>query len=315
MQQVIDVKINYPFSVADITRILKQLIINPNDDGIANYRRVFGLGWAASMGTSIEELEKQAETLSDEAFTTLLHKLAEGVSISTDQFASDLDAAGIEWALVREDSIEDTVDRISRIPGKLKGIAMPDPNGGDRAIEKLEEAVREHDFVAAYASPFKFNIRADDPLFFPIYAKAVELDLPVFLYTAMNYNTDLPMDIGRPLYLDNVARSFPQLKIIASCGGWPWVPELIGVARRHRNVYIDTASVRPKYLGLAGSGYDMLVQFGNTLLQDQMVFASGESTMGVAIDRIVEEMNGLPLKESVRNKWMYSNALELFKLG
>ena len=128
----------------------------------------------------------------------------------------------------------------------------------------------------------------------------------------MNYRTDYAMDVGRPLYLDKVARSFPEMKIVASCGGWPWVPELIGVARRHRNVYIDTSSHRPKYLAMPGSGFEMLLQFGNTLLQDRIVFASGVGDLGLPIGQIVQEMRDLPLKESVKEKWLYQNAMDLF---
>ncbi|MBW2634156.1 MAG: amidohydrolase family protein, partial [Deltaproteobacteria bacterium] len=119
------------------------------------------------------------------------------------------------------------------------------------------------------------------------------------------------MDVGRPLYLDRVAIDFPELRIVASCGGWPWVPELVGVARRHQNVYIDTSSHRPKYLAMPGSGFEMLMQFGNTLLQDQIVFASGSGDLGLSIGQIVKEMKELPLKDEVKEKWLYKNALQL----
>jgi predicted TIM-barrel fold metal-dependent hydrolase len=115
------------------------------------------------------------------------------------------------------------------------------------------------------------------------------------------------------LHLDQVAMDFPQMKIVASCGGWPWVPELIGVARRHRNVFIDTSSHRPKHLATPGSGFEMLMQFGNTLLQDRIVFASGAGDLGMPIREIIEEVRALPLKEHVKEKWLYKNALTLFE--
>jgi len=130
----------------------------------------------------------------------------------------------------------------------------------------------------------------------------------------MNYNTELPMDLARPLNLDAVAMAFPELKIVADCGGWPWVPELVGLARRHPNVYINTSSHRPKHLATPGSGWEMLMQFGNTLLQDQVVFASGASDLGMPLAQVVQEMLALPLKDAVKEKWMYKNALRLFDL-
>ena len=57
----------------------------------------------------------------------------------------------------------------------------------------------------------------------------------------------------------------------------------------------------------------MLMQFGNTLLQDRIVFASGVGDLGLPIGQIVQEMQELPLKETVKEKWLYHNAIRLFK--
>jgi len=184
-----------------------------------------------------------------------------------------------------------------------------------QAVHTLERAVKELGISAFYASPFDWKIRANDALFFPLYTKAAELDIPVFIYTAMNYNTELPMDLARPIYLDPVAMAFPKLRIVADCGGWPWVPEMVGVARRHQNVYINTNSHRPKHLATPGSGWEMLLQFGNTLLQDQVVFASGADYLGLPVSLLVEEMKALPLKDEVKEKWLYRNALRVFQAG
>ena len=61
----------------------------------------------------------------------------------------------------------------------------------------------------------------------------------------------------------------------------------------------------------------MLIQFGNTLLQDRVVYASGWSnyfsySKGV-IRKVIEEVMGLPLKDAVKEKWLYKNAARLFQ--
>jgi predicted TIM-barrel fold metal-dependent hydrolase len=130
----------------------------------------------------------------------------------------------------------------------------------------------------------------------------------------MNYATDRAMDLGRPFYLDEVARDFPELTIIAGLGGWPWVPELIGVIRRHQNVYMDLAAHRPKYISKPGSGFEMLLQFGNTVLQEKILFASSWMTLGLSLKQVIQEMDQLPLKDSVKQKWMYENAARILNL-
>ena len=58
----------------------------------------------------------------------------------------------------------------------------------------------------------------------------------------------------------------------------------------------------------------MLMQYGNTLLQDQIVFGSGANDLGLPLGDIIAEMKALPLKPSVKEKWLYYNALKLFRM-
>ncbi len=314
MTKVIDLRLDVPLSVDEMAEMIKYFVLSEDKSGIANYIHIFGPQWETTIGASFEELEQQAKALSGEDLDEWLKNIARKMTITPEQLEQQLNDAGIEFGLVETDDNDKTAGLISSLPHKLKGVTLFDPFAGTAGIREMERAIKELGFVAVYASPYRWGIKADDPLFFPAYAKAAELNVPVFIYTAMNYRTDYPMDIGRPLYVDKVARSFPELKIIASCGGWPWVPELIGLARRHRHVYIDTSSHRPKYLSVPGSGFEMLMQFGNTLLQDRIVFASGVGDLGLPIGQIVQEMKELPLKESVKEKWLYKNAVELFEL-
>jgi hypothetical protein len=48
-------------------------------------------------------------------------------------------------------------------------------------------------------------------------------------------------------YIDEVALKFPSLSIICGHIGYPWTQEMIGVAWKHANVYIDTSAYLPKY--------------------------------------------------------------------
>jgi predicted TIM-barrel fold metal-dependent hydrolase len=118
------------------------------------------------------------------------------------------------------------------------------------------------------------------------------------------------MDLCRPLYLDYVAVDFPDLKLVGCTPGWPWVAELMGVVWRHPNVYVSTTSVRPKYLGMPRSGYETLIQLGNSVLQDKIIF--GSMWPAFPIGQCVQEIRNLPLKDRVKEKWLHHNAAKLF---
>ena len=74
------------------------------------------------------------------------------------------------------------------------------------------------------------------------------------------------------------------------------------------------ASIEPKYLARPGSGWETLMHFGNTVLQDQVLFASTWLFMGKSIRRLADEVMKLPLRDAVKRKWLYHNAARLFGL-
>jgi hypothetical protein len=312
MPEIIDLRLDFPRSLEKNVAMMKTFLFDDADSGLSNYRHIFGPQWAAAMGTTMEEIEKMKRSLPRSQLLDMLHVFAKEITVDPVRFEKEMDKAGIAWGLCDGDDNAETAENIARFPGRLKGMAVYNPFAGETAVGELTRFVTESGFIAAYASPYRWGIRADDPRFYPCYAKAVELNIPVFIYTAMTYRTDYPMDIGRPLHVDRVAMDFPKLRIVASCGGWPWVPELVGLARRHQNVYIDFSSHRPKYLAVPGSGFEMLLQFGNTLLSERVVFASGAGDLGLSLETIVSEIKDLPLKEEVKEKWLYKNARNLF---
>jgi len=310
MTRVIDLRLDFPPGLNEIVKALKFMILNRDGRGVANYRRIFGPRWAAATGASLEQLETTAARLSDEQLDAFLRDKASKIALSVSEFEKQLDAAGIQWGLLPTADNETMARQVAQLPGRLFGNTAVNPKGVMAAVAEVERGVKQFGFKCVNVSAYRTGIRADDARYYPVYAKAVELNVPVMIYSTMNYNTELPMDIGRPLYLDRVAMDFPELKIIASCGGWPWVNELVGVARRHSSIYIDTSEHRPKYL--TKPGWEMLLQFANSVLQDQMVFGSGWGDLGIPVGQIVNEMLALPLKGVVKEKWLYHNAARLF---
>ena len=144
---------------------------------------------------------------------------------------------------------------------------------------------------------------------------AAELGIPVRIYSSMNYANDRPYDLGHPRHLDQVAMDFPELRIIGGLGGWPWVNEMVALVRRHPNLHMDTSAHRAKYLGQPGSGWEMLMQFGNTLIQDKVLVGLSAGLVGQPYETLIAEYMNLPLKDTVKEKWLYGNAARVFGLA
>ncbi len=238
-------------------------------------------------------------------------KKKEGVSLK--EFVGRLDKAGIEKGVIRGPN-KLLGNILKEYPDRFIGMANLSPHDGMRGVREFERLVKEEGFGGLRVSALYNMVPASDRRYYPLYAKACELDVPVRIYTAMNYASDRPYDLGHPKHLDQVAMDFPELRIVAGLSGWPWVNEMVGLLRRHPNLYCDTGSHRPRYFAQPGSGWEMFLQFGNSLSQDKVMVGLSWEAFGVPMEDLVKEYEGLPLKEAVVEKWLYGNAKRFFRL-
>jgi uncharacterized protein len=88
--------------------------------------------------------------------------------------------------------------------------------------------------------------RYDADEYMPIYARAAALNMPILFHlgivarqVAFDQALDVSMARMRPVYLDRIARKFPELNILGAHLGNPWYDEAGELARMHPNVYFD----------------------------------------------------------------------------
>lgn len=65
---------------------------------------------------------------------------------------------------------------------------------------------------------------------------------------------------------------------------------------------------------MRGTGWESLIHFRNSVLQDKIIFGSTWLFMGMSIKQFTDEMMKLPFKEEVKEKWLYHNAAKLFNI-
>jgi predicted TIM-barrel fold metal-dependent hydrolase len=223
-----------------------------------------------------------------------------------------MEKAGIVRAVPFGTTNDEVAELRREYPDRFIGLARISAFLGMRGVRELEQRVREQGFQALGVSALVDGIPASDRRFYPLYAKAAELGIPVRIYSSMNYATDRPYDLGHPRHLDQVAIDFPELTIIGGLGGWPWVNEMVALVRRHPKLHLDTSAHRAKYLGQRGSGWEMLMQFGNTLIQDKVLVGLSAGLVGQPHETLIQEYLDLPLKDAVKEKWLYKNAARVF---
>jgi len=271
---------------------------NPTSkEHLANYRRVY---------KSSEERAKKEADPEDELVSYLAAYDEAGVSKIV------IKARDVESTFGLKIRNEDVAAFCRRQGSRFIGFAGVDPHKGMAAIRELEHAVRELGLRGLNIQCFESKVAINDAKLYPLYAKCIELDIPVNIHVGINFSTATSMEYGRPVLLDQVMMHFPDLKVIAAPPGWPWVTELIGVAWRHANVHIGLVAMRAKYLGVENSGYEPLLQYGNTVLQDRMIFGSAWPMQ--SIKQAIADIEGLPLKDATKQKWLHDNAARLLGL-
>ena len=236
-----------------------------------------------------------------------------------DDLKTQMDEQGINHAVVHAefeigdpaDALNTAVEKVvSDDPDRFTGIGTfsTDPFDIMRSLDQVSFC-KEVGMVGVATQPSFFHMGIDDRKLYPIYAKAVELDLMMCLHTGVNYGVTHPIRNDHPLMLDDVACDFPDLKLVACHAGWPWVPEMVAVARKHPNVYMEFGGLAPKYVGAPGTGWEVMYRFMNSLLQDQILF--GTDWPVIPFSRALPEWRELGLKPVVLGKALGGNAARL----
>lgn len=203
---------------------------------------------------------------------------------------------------------ESVAELVQRYPDTLIGFAGANPHKGMAAVREMERQVKEFGFKGVDLQPMQYGMGMSDARYYPILAKAIELDIVVFVAVSVHYNLDVPMDVQHPMHVDRVCTHFPELKVVARHAGWPWVEELIAVCFRHQNVYLETSGFRPRYLSKS------LLDYMNGALKDRTVYGSPGGIGGMSERQALDEFRELPLKDEVKEKILLRNSAKLLGL-
>ena len=270
-----------------------------------------------------QEVEKKQTGL-DEDFKEQVRMPKEmrgGVTMG--QYLDKMDLAGIERSLliaVRAgdirvpESFEIPYSRVYEIcqehPARFSGLAGIDPFRGMAGLKDLEEAVNDMGFVGAHLYPHWCELPPDHAKYYPYYAKCCELDIPIMMQVGHNLvysrKRRLP-SVGKPIYLDQVAIDFPELKLIGIHIGIPWTEEMISMCWKHENVFTAGDAYAPKYWPEA------FVHYANSYGRNKVMFGTDWPVIDPI--RAVKEVEDLGFRKEAKQLIMRDNALKVFNLS
>ena len=230
-----------------------------------------------------------------------------------DFLLEQMDRFGIEKGMLgisfHNDRGAESVQALREHPDRFFGSIDVDPNRGMDMVRDLQRAVEEFGVKAATAFPAGLNpqVPINDAKFYPIYAKCVELDIPICVCAGVP-GPRVPFAPQYVGLIDDVCWYFPELKFVTRHGCEPWADLAAKLLLKWPNLSYSTSAFAPRYYPEA------IIKFANTRGAQKVMYA-GYYPMGLSLDRIFKELPDVPFREEVWPKFLRENAERVFKLS
>ena len=217
-----------------------------------------------------------------------------------DKYGIEIGVIGVGGDVSRK-ALQDHADR-------FVGQGHVDPNKG---MEGIREMVRQYDefgvrSFGAFNAGYNPQVGIDDALMYPIYAKCVELDVPIFSCAGVP-GPRFPMWPQEVSRIDQVMYDFPELVFVTRHGCEPWQDLAVKLMLKWPNLYYCTSAFAPKHYPQA------IIDYANSRGADKIMYA-GYFPMGLTVERIMTEMPVVGFKDHVWEKFLRTNAAKVLKL-
>lgn len=220
---------------------------------------------------------------------------------------NEMDRFGVEVGLI---GVGGDVSReaLKAHPDRFVGQGSVDPNQGMAGIRDMVRQFEEFGVrsFAAFNAGFNPQVGICDARMYPIYAKCVELDVPIFSCAGVP-GPRLPMWPQEVRLIDQVMYDFPELVFVTRHGCEPCEDLAVKLMLKWPNLYYSTSAFAPKHYPEA------IIRYANTRGADKIIYA-GYFPMGLTLERIMGDMADVPFKDDVWPKFLRDNARKVLKL-
>ncbi|MFD7131125.1 amidohydrolase family protein [Streptomyces sp. NPDC059894] len=228
-----------------------------------------------------------------------------------DQLVDEMDRLGVHRAILMNDlrtgARSKAREFVEKAPERFSlGVGGLDLLRPMRSLRILTETVANAPVSYVSVGPSFWgdgNYPPSDAVYYPLYTKACELELPVSLNTGLP-GPPLPGEVQNPIHLDRVCQRFPELKLVMMHGADPWWDLAIRLMGKYPNLHMMTSAWSPKYLPAS------LLHFMRTRGKKKIMFASDSPVL--SITRTVTEAARLDLDTEVLDGYLYGNAERFF---
>ena len=221
----------------------------------------------------------------------------------------EMDLWGVEKGLIGVGDPEGVgAKALAQHPDRFIPSTTIDPNQGMRGIARL---VADHETfgvraVGVFPAGTFPQVPINDKKMYPVYAKCVELGIPIFCCAGVP-GPRLKAACQHVELIDEVMFDFPDLVFVTRHGCEPWTDLAVKLMLKWPNLYYSTSAFAPKYYPAD------IVDYANTRGADKVIYA-GYFPMGLSLERIAHELPLVGFKDEVWPKFLRTNALRVLGL-
>lgn len=156
---------------------------------------------------------------------------------------------------------EEMLDRLKDHQNLLLAGSMLISDSGNytKKIAEMESAFQAKKIVGMKICLGYEHLYANDPRADKVYELCAKYNAPVIFHTGDTWNVNPPalVRFADPIYIDDVAQKFPDLKILISHIGNPcWIRETAELLYKNKNIYADFSGTLATGAGKLNKYYD-----------------------------------------------------------
>jgi predicted TIM-barrel fold metal-dependent hydrolase len=219
-----------------------------------------------------------------------------------DDLIAAMDASGITKSVLSIQAEQDeewVADAASRFPDRIVPALRVDPRKGMAEIRRIDRCANELGVRVLRAGPWMIEKPPTDRVYWPVYTKAIELGLPIEISVGIP-GPQKPGWTQDPIYVDEVCYEFPELTVLMTHVGYPWVGTVIRNLLKWENCYMAMCAYAPRYWP------EELVDHLRTRGRNKIMYGTEYPVM--TWDRSLQEIEQLKLDDDVLHAFLYGNA-------
>ncbi len=128
-------------------------------------------------------------------------------------------------------------------PDRMIGFAGIDPLDGPGVLDEVHRARQHLGLRGLVIAPACQAMHPAHTRAMAVYEQAERLGMPVVFHNSPPMPAAAHLEFARPYLLDEVARTFPGLRILVAQMGYPWVDETLVLLGRHEHVYAEISGI------------------------------------------------------------------------